>query len=323
MTPLRNRLWAVGGGKGGVGKSVFTLMLATGLARRGVSVVLVDADLGGANLHTLLGMRTPERGLADFMERRVESLDEVAMPTQLPNLRFINGAEDILGIANPRFSQKTRLLSHLDRLAADVILLDLGAGTSTTTLDFFLYAAGKIAVVTPQVTSIQNAYGFIKASVYRKLVRVFSRDPEVLEMVHATANSGHGTTMRSVADLQAAVGAISVDHQLLFSRCLDELQMSLVVNMVRGPREREAARVVSSVAERYLGVAPDVLGHVDYDPELDRSINGMSTYLMGGSPSTARVGIYDITSKVLQRLQQGIATADEPVFEPEDDPTPA
>lgn len=323
MTPLRNRLWAVGGGKGGVGKSVFTLMLATGLARRGVNVVLVDADLGGANLHTLLGMRTPERGLADFMERRVESLDEVAMPTQLPNLRFINGAEDILGIANPRFSQKTRLLSHLDRLAADVILLDLGAGTSTTTLDFFLYAAGKIAVVTPQVTSIQNAYGFIKASVYRKLVRVFSRDPEVLEMVHATANSGHGTTMRSVADLQAAVGAISVDHQLLFSRCLDELQMSLVVNMVRGPREREAARVVSSVAERYLGVAPDVLGHVDYDPELDRSINGMSTYLMGGSPSTARVGIYDITSKVLQRLQQGIATADEPVFEPEDDPTPA
>lgn len=323
MTPLRNRLWAVGGGKGGVGKSVFTLMLATGLARRGVNVVLVDADLGGANLHTLLGMRTPERGLADFMERRVESLDEVAMPTQLPNLRFINGAEDILGIANPRFSQKTRLLSHLDRLAADVILLDLGAGTSTTTLDFFLYAAGKIAVVTPQVTSIQNAYGFIKASVYRKLVRVFSRDPEVLEMVHATANSGHGTTMRSVADLQAAVGAISVDHQLLFSRCLDELQMSLVVNMVRGPREREAARVVSSVAERYLGVAPDVLGHVDYDPELDRSINGMSTYLMGGSPSTARVGIYDITSKVLQRLQEGIATADEPVFEPEDDPTPA
>ena len=323
MTPLRNRLWAVGGGKGGVGKSVFTLLLATGLARRGVNVVLVDADLGGANLHTLLGMRTPERGLADFMERRVESLDEVAMPTQLPNLRFINGAEDILGIANPKFSQKTRLLSHLDRLAADVILLDLGAGTSTTTLDFFLYAAGKIAVVTPQVTSIQNAYGFIKASVYRKLVRVFSRDPEALEMIHATANSGHGTTIRSVADLRAAIGAISVDNQLLFSRCLDELQMSLVVNMVRGPREREAARVVSSVAEKYLGVAPDVLGYVDYDPELDRSINVMSAYLMGGSPSSARVGIYDITSKVLQRLQQGVATAEEPVFEPEDDPTPA
>jgi flagellar biosynthesis protein FlhG len=280
----------------------------------------VDADLGGANLHTLLGIRTPERGLADFMERRVQSLDDVVVPTKVPNLRFINSAEDILGIANPKFSQKTRLLSHLDRLSADVILLDLGAGTSTTILDFFLYAAGKIAVVTPQVTSIQNAYGFIKASVYRKLVRVFSHDAEVLEMVHATANSGYGTTMQSVADLRAAVGALSEDHQALFSRCLDELQISLVVNMVRGSREREAARVVSNVAERYLGVSPDVLGHVDYDPELDRSINAMSTYLTGGGPSSARVGIYDITSKVLQRLQQGVAGASEPVFEPEGDP---
>ena len=318
--PLRNRLWAVGGGKGGVGKSVFTLLLATGLARRGVNVILVDADLGGANLHALLGIRSSKLGLADFMERRVDTLEEVAEPTRIPNLRLINGAEELLGIANPKFSQKTRLLTHLERLSAEAILLDLGAGTSTTSLDFFLYAAGKIAVLTPQVTSIQNAYGFIKASVFRKLTRVFTRDADALELIHAAADSGNASAVRSVADLRAAIGAMSPENEQLMARCTQELQMSLVLNMVREPRERDAARVVSSVAQRYLDVSPDVLGIVDYDPELDRSINSMPKYLEGGRLGSARLGLYDITSKVLKRIREGVAPTPEPIFEPEDDP---
>jgi len=321
MPPVRNRLWAVGGGKGGVGKSVFTLLLATNLARRGVNVVLVDADLGGANLHALIGLRSPKRGLADFMDRRVETLEEVAEPTQIPNLRLINGAEELLGVANPKFSQKTRLLTHLDRLNADAILLDLGAGTSTTALDFFLYAGSKICVLTPQVTSIQNAYGFIKASVYRKLTRVFTRDAEALELISAAADSGNGGGVRSVSDLRAAIGAMSADNALLMARCMDELRMSLVLNMVREPRERDVARVVSGVAQKYLDVTPDVLGTVDYDPELDRAINHMPAFLEGARQSRARVGLYEITAKVLRKIKEPVAAATaDPVFEPEDDP---
>jgi flagellar biosynthesis protein FlhG len=254
------------------------------------------------------------------MERRVETLEEVAEPTRIPNLRLINGAEELLGIANPKFSQKTRLLTHLERLSAEVILLDLGAGTSTTSLDFFLYAAGKIAVLTPQVTSIQNAYGFIKASVFRKLTRVFTRDKEALELIHAAADSGNASAVRSVADLRATISAMSPEHQQLMARCTQELQMSLVLNMVREPRERDAARVVSSVAQRYLDVSPDVLGIVDYDPELDRSINSMPKYLEGGRLGSARLGMYDITSKVLKRVREGVTPTPEPIFEPEDDP---
>ncbi len=324
MMASRNRLWAVGGGKGGVGKSIFTLLLASGLARRGVHVVLVDADLGGANLHALLGIRGSKWGLADFIERRVETLDEVAEPTKIPNLRLINGAEELLGIANPKFAQKTRLLTHLDRLKAEVILLDLGAGTSTTALDFYLYAARKIVVLTPQITSIQNAYGFMKASVFRKLTRVFSRDNEVLELIHTAANAGNGGMVRSVADLSAAIGRMSDDHARLMARCASELQMSLVLNMVRNQQERDAARVVSGVAQRYLDISPDVLGVIDYDAELDRSINLMSTYLDGHRQGAARHGMYEITGRVLKRIREdAIAAVPEPVFEspiePKDD----
>jgi len=316
----RNRIWAIGGGKGGVGKSVFTLLLATNLAKRGTNVVLVDADLGGANLHTLIGSRQSGRGLADFMERRVETLAEVAEPTRFPNLRLISGAEELLGIANPKFSQKTRLLTHLDRLAADAILLDLGAGTSTTALDFYLYAAHKIAVVTPQVTSIQNAYGFIKAGVFRKLTRVFSRDADALELIEAAANAGNGSSIRSLADLRVAITALGVDQQLLMARAMDELQVSLVLNMVRETRERNVANVVSGVAQKYLDITPDVLGVVDFDPELDRAINSMPAYLTGNRQSRAHAGMYDITSKVLKKIKEGVAPGPEPVFEPEEDP---
>jgi flagellar biosynthesis protein FlhG len=86
-TPMRNRLWAVGGGKGGVGKSLVSLLVADGLARRGVDVVLVDADLGGSNLHTLLGIRHPSVTIGDFIERRVARLDDVAQPTSTPRRR--------------------------------------------------------------------------------------------------------------------------------------------------------------------------------------------------------------------------------------------
>ena len=300
---LRNRMWAVGGGKGGVGKSVVTVLVAEALARRGVNVVLVDADLGGANLHTLLGVRNPTHSLGDFMERRVESLADVLQPTVVPNLRLITGADDILGIANPKFSQKNRLLTHIDRLQADVILLDLGAGTSITTMDFFLYAAGKVVVVTPQVTSIQNAYSFIKASLYRKFSRVLTRDPAALELLTEASNPESGTPIASVGDLRAALESIDPAYGPLVAQCLEDFDLSLVVNMAKSPRERETGQVVRGVARRYLDLAPDVIGWIDYDPEVDRAINNMATFLSNHSRSAARLGAYDIALKILKKIR--------------------
>ena len=75
------RIWAIGGGKGGVGKSVIATNVAATIAGPGTSVALVDADLGGANLHTLLGVPSPKANLSDFISKRVASLGEVMTPT--------------------------------------------------------------------------------------------------------------------------------------------------------------------------------------------------------------------------------------------------
>ncbi len=167
MGGVLNKFWAVGGGKGGVGKSLVTVLLGAALAKLGKRVILVDADLGGSNLHTLLGIRYPKFTLVDFIKKAVPSLEEVLTETPVANMKMICGADDILGVANPKSTQKIKIFNHLQNLAADIILIDLGAGTSFTTIDFFLFAPQRMVVLTPQVTSMQNAYGFIKSSLYR------------------------------------------------------------------------------------------------------------------------------------------------------------
>ncbi len=164
----KKEIWAVGGGKGGIGKSLITGNIGITLARLKKRVLLVDADLGGANLHTTLGIGVPEMTLSDFLNRRVETIQDVIIKTSIPNLSLVSGAQDFLDAANPNFAQKARLLRHLETLDADYILLDLGAGTSFNILDFFLFADHGILVVLPEPTAIENAYRFIKSAFYRR-----------------------------------------------------------------------------------------------------------------------------------------------------------
>jgi len=160
-------IWAVAGGKGGVGKSVLAANLAVSVARRGLSCLLIDADLGGGNQHTLFGIQAPRTTLDDFLQGDEKDLASVASPTRFHGLSLVFAACDAVGSANPKHSQKQKFIRHLKRAAADVVILDLGAGTSFNTLDLFLSARVQLVVTTPELTAIQNAYGFIKCASLR------------------------------------------------------------------------------------------------------------------------------------------------------------
>ena len=101
VSEYRPKIWAIGGGKGGAGKSVVSTIMAFWLARMGNRTILVDVDLGGANLHTLLGIKSPARTLNDFITRKFESLEDICIETEEKNLRLISGASDVLSLANP------------------------------------------------------------------------------------------------------------------------------------------------------------------------------------------------------------------------------
>jgi flagellar biosynthesis protein FlhG len=94
---LDKKIWAVAGGKGGTGKTVLTSNLGVGLAILGYKVILIDGDLGGADLHLSFGMPVPKRNLNDFLSGRVPSLNDVLLPTRSANLSIICGGSELIG----------------------------------------------------------------------------------------------------------------------------------------------------------------------------------------------------------------------------------
>lgn len=106
-------IWPVAGGKGGTGKSTLTANLGVGLALLGYKVILVDGDLGGADLHLFFDHVSPPRSLSTFLTREVDSLQDLLLPTPNENLRIICGGSELVGMANLSYAAKTKLIRHI------------------------------------------------------------------------------------------------------------------------------------------------------------------------------------------------------------------
>ena len=161
-------IWAVGGGKGGTGKTFITSSTGTYLAKKGKNVVLVDMDIGGANLHSFFGISRPQKSLTSFFEMGA-SLSDLVAKTDTANMSLITG--DIHSIASDKitFPQKLKLFRQIMKLNAQNVIIDLGAGSHNNTLDTFLIADKMIVVLVPEVIAIENMYHFIKNSLFRKV----------------------------------------------------------------------------------------------------------------------------------------------------------
>ncbi len=256
-------VWAVGGGKGGVGKSVVTSSLAIALARRGERCVLIDADLGGANLHTILGMRPPRQSLTHFFTGEAKQLEDVACPGPVPNLQLISGAQALLEIANPSHSRKEKLLRHIHRLDVDHVFLDLGAGSSFTVLDFFLTASRGILIVVPEPTSIENAYYFLKAAFFRSLRQVAQRGG--MREVVLEALRQRSQRPASPRELLALVQEIDPSAGSLFGEEARRFRPMLIVNQARTQEHRRIGSDISVACREYLGVELEPLGALERD----------------------------------------------------------
>ncbi len=298
--PITKKMWSIGGGKGGTGKSFVTLALGSRLAKMGKKVIIIDADLGGANLHTLLGIRYPEHTLNDFLKRRIDNLNEVCIETPIDNLKLISGGDDILYLANPKYSQEARILRNLKKLDADYILLDLGAGSSFNILDFFIYTEGKIVVVSPFPTSVQNAYGFIKSALYRRLSQLFSKNDQILNLIKKSIDPGSEEKINSVVELIAAVGKIDGESASVMNQEIDNFKIKLIVNMAKSEEDIKVGDIIRVVSDKYLDVNVDVLKPVPFDTLVEKSIILTNPLLLNETGSEVAMSVYEIASDILK-----------------------
>jgi len=265
------RIWAVGGGKGGVGKSVVTSSLAAAIAGTGRRCALIDADLGGANLHTLLGVSRPRRTLSHFLTGEVDSLAELMVQTSVPNLWLVSGNQALLEMANPKHCQKEMLFRHIRGLDVDDVLLDLGAGSAFNVLDFFLLARRGLVVVTPEPTSIENAEHFLRAAFYRSL-RGAARRPDVRAAILRIRGDRHTWNARSAQELIALVRAIDPPAAKPLEECALAFAPLLLVNQVQTAEHRRVGPELAARCRDQLGVSIELAGSVDTDPNVPAAV---------------------------------------------------
>lgn len=155
------RVITITSGKGGTGKSTVTLNLALKLSQQGKRVVILDADFGLANIEVMLGIR-PNYSLADLIYKG-KSLKDIIVPGP-EGIGFISGGSGIQELVNMTKDQIVALAQSLYELddLADVVLVDTGAGINDSVLEFIEASAEVLLVVTPEPTSITDAYALLK-----------------------------------------------------------------------------------------------------------------------------------------------------------------
>ncbi len=291
-------IWTIGGGKGGSGKSFITANLGVCLSRMGTRVVLIDADLGGANLHTFLGISPPVLSLSDFIQKRVSHLHEVLIPTAVPNLQLLTGAQDLLNAADAKNTQKQKVIRSIQNLESDTILVDLGAGNSLSVLDFFLISDGGILVVTPEPTSIENTYRFLKSAFYRRLKQSVS-SPSVKALIDHAMDGKNDVGVQTPRDLiKAAMEKDERDAQRIMEES-ENFRPNLILNQVRSKKDIEIGFSIRSACLKYFGMHLHYLGYVVYDQDVCNSVRRRKPLVLENSRSRAAQCVIEIASKLV------------------------
>ncbi|HPF37249.1 MAG TPA: MinD/ParA family protein [Phycisphaerae bacterium] len=238
---------AIASGKGGVGKTSVAVNLALTLAGRGRRVILIDADLGTANIDVAMNVSTTHD--LSHVIRGERSLDDVAVRVD-DNLSVIAGASGIAGVADLSEFERLRLLDALGRMEreSDVILLDCGAGISQNVLAFAQTAHRLLLVTTPEPTAVADVYA---------LVKVLSRTPitpSIGLVVNCAASASEGRAVsQRVASVAARFLSVAVDD---YGQILRDENVPISIRRRRplvslSPRST-AARGVAMLADRIL-----------------------------------------------------------------------
>lgn len=291
------KVWTFAGGKGGTGKTAITANIGVALATMGYRVILVDADLGGANLHTILNIKRPQYTLSDFINRRVDNLSEILLNTPSENLRLISGGSDMVGLANIPHQSKMRLQKHLEILEADFILLDLGAGTNFNTLDFFVLSNEGFVICNPEPTAKINAYTFLKSVVYRLIEREFKKGTRIKELIVKEGRNNKSGSL-PVPELLNRIQSVDPVSSAKITKVLSQFQPKIIMNRLRRfSQEREGIQL-AGLTEKYLGISLEYLGMVRDDSHVIDSSELMMPFILQFPGCGASKDIYNLVGKL-------------------------
>jgi len=290
----------IASGKGGVGKSMVAANLAIALAQAGRSVVLADLDLGASNLHLILGVSAPKRGIGTFLIGQGVSFESVVLDTDYPNLRFLPGDAEVPGLANIRPAQKNQLVKRLLSLEADYLVLDLGAGTGSNILDFFLMSAHGIVVSAPTLTATLNAYLFLKNAVFRLLYGAFGQKSRAYEYLESLRKDGSSLQKAYVPQILEEIRALDPERWAIAVERMRRFRPRLLMNLLEDPKDAEKAQKIRRSCKEYLNIDIEHLGVLYRDELQDVALGSRIPIIRYKPQSVLSQGLYRTADKLIQ-----------------------
>jgi flagellar biosynthesis protein FlhG len=297
----------VASGKGGVGKSLFSANLGIALGQSGKKVVLADLDLGGSNLHLILGIRHAPLGIGTFLSDSKASFSDIIKKTDYKNVWFIPGDAEIPGMANVNIIQKRRLMKNLLSIDADYLILDLGAGTSHHTVDFFLLAKKGVMVSTPTPTALVNAYLFLKNAVFRIVQQSIKKSSPAAAYIETLIKNPGGMQRLYVLDVLKKIAEIDEHSHKSVLESFANFQPRLVFNMIEDPKDAEKAQKLRRSCQQYLGIDLEHLGIMYRDDLQDTALQAGLPIVSYKPKAVLSLAIARIADKLLQCDSEGIS----------------
>ena len=262
----------VASGKGGVGKTILTVNLGVTLAKRGKTVILMDLDLGSSNLHTCLGIKNRFPGIGDYILDNSRSLESLIIETDIPRLYFIPGDALVPGSANLSFFKKRKLLKETESLIADYVFMDLAAGSAYNTIDFFLSSSSGLIITTPEVTSILNAYSFLKNTLYRMLYRSFTRGSRQRDIINAFLKEKIEDNPASFRELLSSLRDADPEAYRGVENGLETFFPRVIINMGKNRTDLSIGSKLRGIARKNLSLEMEYIGYVGWEPMISQSI---------------------------------------------------
>jgi flagellar biosynthesis protein FlhG len=289
---------SIASGKGGVGKSFFAANLAVSISKYDSSVLVVDGDLGGANLHSFLGLKAQGKGIYSFLKENFRIEDVII--NSPAGVDFIGGSSDVLGMAHINNFEKLKILNHLKRSNYNYVVMDLGAGTSYNMIDFFNFSDKKILIMNSEPTSIENSYGFLKIALYRKIERQLFKDPR-LETICNKLRS-RSLNYQSVNDILEELDRIDTALPKQVIDIVENYRVGLVLNMLKFKKELNIFYGFENVAKKYLRISVEKLGFLPYDLYVSESLKRLEPYYRNAPDQCCREYFDEVRDLILNKL---------------------
>lgn len=291
-------VWALAGGKGGVGRSLLTANLGIQLARGGHRVVVIDLDLQGGNLPGFLGFPRIDRGLDHFASNPEARLRDLAVDTSISHLRLIGGLQRGLPPANP-VDLVQRIGAQIPDLASEFVILDCGSGRAAGTLAAFALATHGIVASTPEPAALESACLFAEAYMRSCLERALAEDTRnaLSELLRADGIDPLRVPFRA---LMTRLGALDAYALKTVASLVRRTRLELLLNMVRDEDDEEAGAALVTSFRKCFGLDLPTAGMVEYDPSVLQSIHKRRPLSQQFPNTPATKGIARATDRLLQ-----------------------